>query len=41
MAHLDVPGAVEEIRNAPVRHDHVCEKGEMEQMICGFLQIAD
>lgn len=41
MARLDVPGAVEEIRNAPVRHDHVCEKGEMEQMICGFLQIAD
>ncbi len=32
-----VPGAIEEIRNAEVLHDTVCEKEEMKEMVRGFL----
>ena len=40
IANVAVPQAVEEIRNAPILHDHVCEKDEMADMVCGFLKIA-
>ncbi len=36
---IAVPGAVEEIRTAPVLHDHICEADEMAEMVCGFLGI--
>ena len=38
---ISVPGAVEEIRSAPILHDHICETEEMTQTVCGFLGIAD
>ena len=34
-----VPRAIEEIRTAPVLHDHVCEKSEMKQTVMNFLGI--
>ncbi|MGN1180251.1 MAG: threonine synthase [Suilimivivens sp.] len=34
-----VPNAIEEIRTAPVLHDHVCEKSEMKQTVMDFLKI--
>lgn len=34
-----VPNAIEEIRTAPVLHDHVCEKSEMKQTVLDFLGI--
>lgn len=34
-----VPNAIEEIRTAPVLHDHVCEKEEMKQVVLDFLGI--
>ena len=37
LANVPVPGAVEEIRNAPVVHDHVCETEEMLAMVESFL----
>ena len=39
LAGVPVPAAVEEIRNAPVLHDHVCGKNEMKQTVCAFLGI--
>ena len=39
IANVTVPNAIEEIRTAPVLHDHVCEKDEMPDMVCGFLGI--
>ncbi len=39
LANVDIPKAIEEIRTAPVVHDHVCEKDEMIQEIKGFLGI--
>ena len=39
ISKVKVPGAIEEIRNAPVRHDHVCEKDEMKQTVMDFLGI--
>lgn len=36
---VEVPKAIEEIKAAPVIHDHVCEKGEMKQMVMEFLGI--
>ena len=35
-----VPRAIEEIRNAPVLHDKVIEKDEMEKAVKEFLGIA-
>ena len=37
LSGLRVPRAVEEIRNAPIVHDHVCGIPEMADMVCGFL----
>ncbi len=34
-----IPKAIEEIRTAPVLHDHICEKTEMKKMITDFLGI--
>ena len=39
VANVAVPRAIEEIRTAPVIHDHVCEKEEMVQEIKSFLGI--
>lgn len=36
---VKVPGAIEDIRQAPVLHDIVCEKDEMQAMVRGFLGI--
>lgn len=39
VANVVVPNAVEEIRTAPVIHDHVCEKDEMKAVVKDFLKI--
>lgn len=39
IANVKVPGAIEEIRNANVRHNTVCEVEEMEDTVKKFLQI--
>ncbi len=36
---VNVPMAIEEIRTAPVLHDHVCDKTEMKQTVMDFLGI--
>lgn len=36
---VDVPRAIEEIRTAPVLHDHVCDKTQMKQTVKDFLGI--
>ena len=36
---VPVPQAIEDIRSAPVLHDTVCEKDEMEKMVKAFLGI--
>ncbi len=36
---VKVPKAIEEIRTAPVVHDHVCGKTEMKKMVMNFLKI--
>ncbi len=37
IANVTVPGAIEEIRTAPVIHDHVCDKEEMKTVVKAFL----
>lgn len=39
ISKVEVPRAVEDIRQAPVLHDTVCEKDEMQMMVRGFLGI--
>lgn len=39
LSGAEVPKAIEEIRTAPVVHDHVCEKSEMKQAVMKFLGI--
>ena len=39
IGNVDVPKAIEEIRNAKVVHDHVCEKEEMVNQIKAFLNL--
>jgi len=36
---VKIPKAIEEIRNAPVLHDHICEKDEMKQVVMDLLGI--
>ena len=36
---VTMPKAIEEIRTAPVLHNHVCEKDEMKQAMTGFLSL--
>lgn len=37
LAKMAVPGAIEEIRTAPVLHDHICGKDEMHKTVEAFL----
>ena len=39
IANVKVPRAIEEIRTAPVVHDHVCEKEDMKQVVKDFLKM--
>ena len=39
LGNLTIPTAIEEIRNAAVLHDHVCNKDEMVQQIMSFLEV--
>ncbi|MBD5524681.1 MAG: threonine synthase [Lachnospiraceae bacterium] len=39
IGNIDVPRAIEEIRNAPVIHDNVCDKTEMKAAVKRFLGI--
>lgn len=39
LANVKVPNAIEEIRTAPVLHDHICEKEEMPSVVKGFLGV--
>ena len=36
---VTVPGAIEEIRTAPIVHDNVCDKTEMKAVVKRFLGI--
>ena len=36
---VEVPPAIEEIRSAEVRHETVCEVGEMQGVVRSFLEI--
>ena len=35
---VKIPQAIEDIRTAPVLHDHVCEINEMPDVVRGFLK---
>ena len=39
VAKVEIPGAIEEIRNAEVRHKTICEVDEMPKVVRGFLNI--
>lgn len=39
LSGVEVPKAIEEIRKAPVLHDHICDKTQMKQMVMDFLGI--
>ena len=39
LANVTVPNAIEEIRTAPVLHDHICEKDEMQKTVENFLKL--
>lgn len=39
LSGVSVPAAIDEIRTAPVLHNHVCEKSEMKQVVMDFLGI--
>lgn len=39
LANVKIPGAIEEIRTAPVVHDHQCEVDEMKDTVKGFLGV--
>lgn len=38
LANVTLPNAIEEIKNAPVIHDHICEKDEMKKVVKEFLK---
>ena len=38
LANVKIPQAIEDIRTAPVVHDHVCEISEMPDVVRGFLK---
>jgi threonine synthase len=40
ISNVKVPNAIEEIRNAQIRHNTVCEVEEMCQTVKKFLQIS-
>ncbi len=37
LANVEVPNAIEEIRNAQIRHNNICEVDEMQQVVKNFL----
>ncbi|MBR4085741.1 MAG: threonine synthase [Lachnospiraceae bacterium] len=37
LANVEVPKAIEEIRNAQIRHNNICEVEEMQQVVKNFL----
>ena len=37
LANVEVPNAIEEIRNAQIRHNNICEVEEMQQIVKNFL----
>ena len=37
IGNVKIPGAIDEIRNAPIVHDHVCDKTEMKKVVTDFL----
>lgn len=39
IANVRIPNAIEEIKNAPVLHDHVCEKEDMVKEVKKFLRV--
>lgn len=39
LANVTVPAAIDEIRSAPILHDHVCEKEDMQKVIREFLKL--
>ena len=39
ISRVAIPAAIEEIRTAPILHDHVCDKTEMKQTVMNFLGI--
>jgi threonine synthase len=39
LSGVKVPQAIEDIRTAPVRHDTVCDKEDMEKVVKGFLGV--
>ncbi len=39
IANVDIPSAIDEIRNAPVRHKTICEVADMPKVVCEFLGI--
>lgn len=39
LSGTEIPEAIREIREAPILHDHVCEKAEMKQTVMDFLRI--
>ncbi len=39
LANVSVPNAIEEIRSAPVVHDHICEKEEMKEVVRKILAL--
>lgn len=39
VANVKIPKAIEEIRTAPILHDHICKKEEMAQQVKDFLGI--
>lgn len=40
IGNVEIPKAIEEIRTAPVLHDHVCDKTEMKAVVKQFLGMA-
>lgn len=41
IGNVAVPDAIEEIRTAPVLHDHVCDKTEMKDVVKRFLKMEE
>jgi threonine synthase len=39
LSGVKVPQAIEDIRTAPVRHNTVCEKEDMEKVVKSFLGV--
>lgn len=39
LANVKVPAAIEEIRNAEIVHNHLCEVGQMQQVVKEFLKL--